>query len=106
MIVGLWEVGVALVLLVVNLLVYMSSYGRRCSLATGARMFSVLAFVAFSAGSFAVGHMATHGCLLPREVWPGMVFDVASAGLVGASLGAVWLWGCCGSDAPDDTVSL
>ena len=106
MIVGLWEVGVALVLLVVNLLVYMSSYDRRCSLATGARMFSVLAFVAFIAGSFAVGHMATHGCLLPREVWPGMVFDVASAGLVGASLGAVWLWGCCGSDAPDDTVSL
>ena len=55
MIVGLWEVGVALVLRVVNLLVYMSSYGQRCSLATGARMFSVLSFVAFIAGSFAVG---------------------------------------------------
>ncbi|NII08984.1 hypothetical protein HBF25_21585, partial [Luteibacter anthropi] len=49
MIVGLWEVGVALVLLVVNLLVYMSSYGQSCSLATGARMFSVLSFVAFIA---------------------------------------------------------
>ncbi|GAA0910118.1 hypothetical protein GCM10009552_21720 [Rothia nasimurium] len=89
MIVGLWEVGVALVLLVVNLLVYMSSYGRPCSLATGVRIFSVLAFVAFIAGSFAVGGMAAHGCLLPWEVWPGMVFDAASAGLVGASLGAV-----------------
>ncbi|URX64254.1 hypothetical protein KR767_09480 [Luteibacter anthropi] len=92
MIVGLWEVGVALVLLVVILLVYLSSYGQRCSLATGARMFSVLSFVAFIAGSFAVGDMAAHGCLLPREVWPGMVFDAASAGLVGASLGAAWLW--------------
>ena len=59
MIVGLWEVGVALVLLVVNLLVYMSSYGQRCSLATGARIFSVLAFVAFIAGSFAVSDMAS-----------------------------------------------
>ena len=93
MIVGLWEVGVALVLLVVNLLVYMSSYGQSCSLATGARIFSVLSFVAFIAGAFAVGDMAAHGCLLPREVWPGMVFEAASAGLVGASLGAVWLWG-------------
>ena len=59
MIVGLWEVGIALVLLLVNLLVYLSSYGQRCSLATGARIFSVLAFVAFIAGSFAVSDMAS-----------------------------------------------
>jgi len=59
MIVGLWEVGVALVLLVVNLLIYLSSYGGACSLVTGARMFSVLAFGAFIAGSYAVGDMAS-----------------------------------------------
>ncbi|GAA0914221.1 hypothetical protein GCM10009552_31220 [Rothia nasimurium] len=59
MIVGLWEVGVALVLLLVNLLVYLSSYGRTCSLATGARIFSVLSFLAFIARSFAVGDMAS-----------------------------------------------
>lgn len=90
--VGLWHVGIALVLLALNLLIYMSSYGRTCEQAKGARIFAVLGFISFIVASFAVGDIAAHACIFPRERWPTDVLDLSSTGLLGSTLGATWFW--------------
>lgn len=89
---SLLDVGTALFMLTINILIYACSYDRNCSLALGARIFTVLAFVAFIVASFALCDIALHACIYPQETWPRLVLEMSIALLLGATLGAVWLW--------------
>ena len=95
---SLWQVSVGIVLLAINIAIYLGSYGRKCELATGARMFAVLGFGAFVVASYAVGNLAMQAYVFPRERWPDMVLELSGTLLIGATLGGSWMWWISGDD--------